>query len=905
MTTLSPVLPRSPCRVDSPPTTTRHQPADPAVVNRTAATSSSGPCLDDCSSAVFLTNAPAHAASSCAVAPEAALTMAAAAPRANADQPATVTPVSAPPAACPTASDCSRALVQAPVPVASSGAQQQRVLESAEQSFEARHRQLLRAGQTALRDVARHPDSTREALAFRASVVSVQRNRLFVPEKAAGPPVPIPPRAAAPLGACTPGAAGAGPARSARPWRLEGSIWAGRPAWADSGSFWDDDAVVARAVLCDWHACLTDGALLDHLLKHDAATALSAATLTPDARAAFAKEIEGVLMSHGRLFLSAFDYYASLGPSGDPFHIQSLGFHRWLEECELVLPGSRAADLSHLQLIFVMVNQREAAAAAGRAAATPRTKSRAPKVWSHNSKHDLDRAEFLHCLCRVAVARFVLSGGASRLCDVSDAIERLFVKMRTKASPAVRQDANVFRDAHCYTPETDAALREHETTLRLLFAKYCSADGAMGGKRAESSKLLSCAEWVSCARDLGLVDDDLSVEDATLLFLWSRTRVVDEDQRASRPKVENLAFHDFLEVIVRCAHCKALPTDKQLARAGDADAHDFLVRLRQDQPAYAAFLAEADGEWHSAPRQPIARALAHMLVVMVRGLEARLTRIGRAAPEQHARQPQQPRAAARLSCDQLRGSKAGAAAPAVVGARTGGLQASCADAPIAIRGGGGAKGSRGGGEGSSGVDSQQSCSGGSRSGSPALAFHEQLGAALELQREVQGAAACVISRCCRGALERIRLRQKKRSAAVVQRCARAYALRRRLRAWPRAAQRIQALHRGRRTRATLGAVLGQARAQQTRVAVGQPQLARDGRADGKRTDGTRRHAVSKGRADEVGLLQVRDARVAQAHGPSDSTATPLVIHWPHEPTRRSFQISRPSTERLLIYCARR
>jgi len=332
-------------------------------------------------------------------------------------------------------------------------------------------------------------------------------------------------------------------ARSQHPWRLEKSIWAGRPATAASGTYWDDHGVVERAVLTDWRSCLAESKLLDHLIKHDTAASGDASAFAPSAvggaRAAFSQAIGEVLVSHGRLILSAFDYYASLGPSSDLFHIQSLGYLAWLEECDLILPGSKAADLSHLQLIFIAVNQAGAAAEAGRAAAAPRAKATATKVWNHNSRHDLDRAEFLQCLCRVAVARFILSAkpGQPRLLDVSDAIEKLLEQMRCLACAAVRHDANAYRDAQCYTAETDAALRHHEPTLRLLFSKYASADGAMGGKRAESRQLLSSAEWVSLARDLGLIDEDLSMDDARLLFVWSRMRVVDEDLRTSRPKV--------------------------------------------------------------------------------------------------------------------------------------------------------------------------------------------------------------------------------------------------------------------------------------------------------------------------------------------------------------------------------
>ena len=350
----SPLPPRSPCRLNSPPKTAaspkRHHRRAPALVRGAASglVSTAEPCLDNCSPAAptFLTAADASAAT--------ATTAATATKAAEASQPAAAVPtsavvsgpaaaavrVTAPPAVAPTAATLER--VQ--VPARWSGEQQRRVHESADR-FEARHRDLLRGGHNALRDMARHPCSPREAHAYQAAVVQVQRNRLFVPEKAPRAALPIPSRGASTGGARTAAAA----ARLQRPWKLEESIWASRPKWADSRSFWDDDAVVERAVLTDWQSVLEESRLLDFLLKHDAATS-GVSALAPSAKEAFAKEIEGVLVSHGRLFLSAFDYYASIGTSDDLFHIQSLGYLAWLEECQLVLPGSKAAELSHLQV---------------------------------------------------------------------------------------------------------------------------------------------------------------------------------------------------------------------------------------------------------------------------------------------------------------------------------------------------------------------------------------------------------------------------------------------------------------------------------------------------------------------------------------------------------------------------
>lgn len=167
------------------------------------------------------------------------------------------------------------------------------------------------------------------------------------------------------------------------------------------------------------------------------------------AREAFVREMEEVLVAHGELILSAFDHYASLGTSDDLFHIQALGWKTMLEENGLIVPGSKACDLQHLDLIFVAVNQASAAHASARLpTAKAPAKKGAPRQWAHHTKNDLDRAEFVHCLCRIAVARFMLAGKA-RLTDVSDALAALLATFRARAHPATLQDSNAFRNANC------------------------------------------------------------------------------------------------------------------------------------------------------------------------------------------------------------------------------------------------------------------------------------------------------------------------------------------------------------------------------------------------------------------------------------------------------------------------
>ena len=115
-------------------------------------------------------------------------------------------------------------------------------------------------------------------------------------------------------------------------------------------------------------------------------------------------------------------------------------------------------------------------------------------------------------------------------------------------------------------------------------------------------------------RELALIGEDLSVEDARLIFMWSRMRVIDEDDPKNRERIENLTFWGFLEAIIRVAQSKALPTDEEVEASGYADGGEFLIKMKRDNPSeYRDFLRANDRQWWEQTRQPIASKLSKLL----------------------------------------------------------------------------------------------------------------------------------------------------------------------------------------------------------------------------------------------------------------------------------------------------
>ena len=223
--------------------------------------------------------------------------------------------------------------------------------------------------------------------------------------------------------------------------------------------------------------------------------------------------------------------------------------------------------------------------------------------------------------------------------DVSEALEELFHAVTTQASREVLQNGFVFRRNHCYTEETDLALRAHEPALRILFTKYSQGEGVSQDSKelmkqnpslrivTRTNKMVSPGGWMCICRDLAFIGDDLSLDDARLIFQWSRMRVIDEDDPAARQRIENLTFWGFLEGVVRVSQSKAMPTDEEVEKSGYADGGTFLIRLKAEDPtAYREFIKKNDRAWWETTRQPIHKKISILLNLVMHTLAANLQR---------------------------------------------------------------------------------------------------------------------------------------------------------------------------------------------------------------------------------------------------------------------------------------
>ena len=181
-----------------------------------------------------------------------------------------------------------------------------------------------------------------------------------------------------------------------------------------------------------------------------------------------------VLRASAAAVLGIYDYYAILSAPAqagavDVTTMQSYGFKRWVDDCQLVVAGSATVKMSAFDQLFKLVNALS------------------------DDLRAIDRQEWLQVLVRTAVLRYVQPGGveARQTTSVAAALRTLLeVDLLPRVDPRALHDLFAARGS-MYNQDVDNALRQTEGSLRAIFYVYARGDGGV------SSEV--CARYV-CAR---------------------------------------------------------------------------------------------------------------------------------------------------------------------------------------------------------------------------------------------------------------------------------------------------------------------------------------------------------------------------------------------------------------------
>lgn len=473
---------------------------------------------------------------------------------------------------------------------------------SASEAFDRRHIDRALRAERLLAHVLHDQTSTSKAMHFEECLFEVYTNRFvkpYVREEIKVYTTRLPPMT-------SPAAAGAPTTKKPKDHMI---IWSNRARWADSKSIYDTPEVKRAKLDIDYARALDECKLDKFILQHDdeyvapkggkqrAAKDDMQASLEGEDKLRELREVKDALWAYHDSVIMIFDIYAALG--GDSVHEMSL--NEWSElvrDFELADNSSKYCKKADLDRLFIAVD--------------------AASNGDFAKDKQLNRIEFLTCLVRLAVLKYVKTG---KIPDVSDAVETFLANdIAPHCDPTIMGPTDEFRREQLYTLEVCEVLMKYESSLRTLFNAVGRIAKTPGSRKL--GLLLGVAEWKTLVRRLELVDYDLTDRDTTLCFICSRMAVVDSGSAHGEVKESSLPFEGFLEAICRAALLKAWPTPAEIDESDYNDAGAFIRNHRRDDPAkHKEMCEERAVAWGVAPSIPTYECVTNMIMLIIQTIE--------------------------------------------------------------------------------------------------------------------------------------------------------------------------------------------------------------------------------------------------------------------------------------------
>jgi len=337
------------------------------------------------------------------------------------------------------------------------------------------------------------------------------------------------------------------PIRHRTPWTLPISIFKPRKKESDAKDWLDKVDLMKKMFLKDWERLQTKDKFLQFLLRENKSNPKG---VPPDA---FMASMQKVLEENYNAIACAFEYYAALG-SGSPHHLQLNSYSTFLDAAQIPDPESFSIKRSDCDTIFITANF---------------VQDKKSKMYEVNDEHALMRFEFIEMLVRVASAKY---GKDVDNQDLVMGLERLLRQNFLPNLPGVAiVHNNTFREQRLYFEDVDLVLKKHKAMLQAIYSRYRLPPKG-GGLR---KKMLYMDGWAMLLEDAKLIDDNFTVLEARLCYLWARMKVIDEINEYDRYTAHT--FVDFLEAIGRLADVKALPSQDELKEFGFENVYAWLV----------------------------------------------------------------------------------------------------------------------------------------------------------------------------------------------------------------------------------------------------------------------------------------------------------------------------------------
>ena len=386
------------------------------------------------------------------------------------------------------------------------------------------------------------------------------------------------------------------PRRSHAP-RLLKNIWEPRLEWAESGDYYDTEAIRAKRFAIDWKRSMDMG-LVKIIMQNDDGDDDGVEDEDGDGIPDEVEEVGEILWNHSLLLHEVFLESASLSRSLDLVSMNA--FSKFVVDCTLFDKTSNLCKLSHFDQMFLRADALGKKQERLRAEREGSDSSVIRKRPVTEQEHMLSVSEFFVCIVLIAINKYVLTDKIrERIEDVSCAVERLLAVDVESHYFSVSRDADVFRRCHCYKESSCAVLCRREAELRAIF-DFMACFGSKGKLVHDKVPTITLLEWLSSLKHLNIIGLDVSERDALRCFSWSRMVVEDSQTPKGHFKNTVLPFEGFMEAVCRVATQKALPTKEELSAPEECG--QWMAELRTTRATdYDEMLMQRATEWGEPP----------------------------------------------------------------------------------------------------------------------------------------------------------------------------------------------------------------------------------------------------------------------------------------------------------------
>jgi len=356
----------------------------------------------------------------------------------------------------------------------------------------------------------------------------------------------------------------------APPFRLVESVFAERRTQSDGHSFFTTSKITERAFQIDWSRC--NSPHFRQLIGKEDNEGLLHADIELG-------EIRDAMYENHTIIYTAYTYYCAIRDEGDGYAMGLFAFFTFLRDCRLIDNDSKFCNSRAYESIFLAANVEEKANTVEQ-----RELNRA------NDDCSLMRFEFMQCLVRLAIAKYVRDkDAANRIPDVSDAVREIMnVDVIPNLPTEANRDVNIFRRKRLYTRAVHKVFARYKTALETVFNFYANAEGREMSMK-EQALTLNSFEFFTLLNDCNLLVEEhtdviktpvgLTPLQARLTLMWSQSFVSDELKR--RQAFVSATYVDFLEIIGRMCTFLDMPTREMLVSYGARSAKEFYDHIIQ------------------------------------------------------------------------------------------------------------------------------------------------------------------------------------------------------------------------------------------------------------------------------------------------------------------------------------